>query len=356
MNRSYFNWIILLAASCVVLVAIFMGGEAVSSPKTAQKPLTARPMSPFKSYIAAVGIVEASSGNIFVGSPINRVVDKVDVKVGDKVKAGEVLFRLESKDLEADLLTKCINYKNAAANLQKLESLPRKEDVAISEAQLKEAQVRLMQAKSQYDSVNGLELSGAMSREEVDKRKFAFQEAEAKRQQAEADLNKTKSGAWKPDLEMAKLQVEQAKAEVQRAEADLARTVIRAPSDAQVLQIKIHAGEYPPSDPSRVPPMILGNTDEMHLRVSINQFDASFYSTKAPTVAFLQGNAKTPFHLTFVQLEPYFVTKQNLTNDITEKVDTRVLQAIYCFEEGEQRVYVGQQMDVFIETDYVTPE
>lgn len=356
MNRSYFNWIILLAAACIVLVALFMGTESNTLPKSTQKPLTSRPMSPFKSYISAVGIVEASSGNIFVGSPVNRVVDKVEVKVGDKVKAGEILFRLDSKDLEADLLTRCINYKNAVANLQKLESLPRIEDVAISEALLKEAQVKLNQAASQYKSVEGLQLSGAMSLEEVNRRRFAFEEAEAKKSQAQADLNKTKSGAWKPDLEMARLQVEQARAEVQRAEADLARTVIRAPSDAQVLQIKIHAGEYPPPDPSRIPPMILGNTDEMHLRVNINQFDASFYNSKAPTVAFLQGNAKTPFHLTFVQLEPYFVTKQNLTNDITEKVDTRVLQAIYCFEEGEQRVYVGQQMDVFIETDYVTAE
>jgi len=31
------------------------------------------------------------------------------------------------------------------------------------------------------------------------------------------------------------------------------------------------------------------------------------------------------------------------------RVDTRVLQVIYSFERGELPIYVGQQMDVFIE-------
>lgn len=97
--------------------------------------------------------------------------------------------------------------------------------------------------------------------------------------------------------------------------------------------------------------MILGNINPLHVRVSINQFDASYYRSTASAVAFLQGNALVQFPLHFVRIEPYFVTKQNLTNEIGEKVDTRVLQVIYCFDKEDQRIFVGQQMDVFIETD-----
>jgi hypothetical protein len=43
------------------------------------------------------------------------------------------------------------------------------------------------------------------------------------------------------------------------------------------------------------------------------------------------------------------VPKKSLTGDTTERVDTRVLQVLYRFNRGEQPVYVGQQMDVFIE-------
>ncbi len=306
-----------------------------------------RPVSPFKSYIAGVGIVEASSGNIFIGSPVNRVVDQVEVKTGEKVKTGQILFRLESRDLTADLQTRLIAYENALANLQKLEALPRPEDMIAAAAVLKSAEIELAQAKSQYSRVVGLQKSGAMSDEEVARRYFANQEAEAKFQKIHADFEKIKAGAWRPDLEIAKLQVQQANADIQHVKANMQRVTITSPIDATVLQIKIHEGEFPPSG---TPSMIIGNTDTMHLRVNINQFDASHFQPEAPAVAFLQGNAELKFLLHFVRLEPYFVTKQNLTNDIHEKVDTRVLQAIYSFKEGENRIFVGQQMDVFIET------
>lgn len=351
MNRGYFKWIVLLALLCVVIVALFLWTKKDAGdfdPSTSAS--VPQPYAPFPLYISAVGIVEASSGNIYIGSPVNRVVDKVVVKVGQKVKEGDILFRLESNDLEADLAVRLIDYENAQANLKKLEALPRAEDVSVAVAQLNSAKAGLDQAKSQYERVEGLQNSGAMSQEEIARRKYALEEAQAKAQQVQADLDKTQAGAWLPDLQIARLQVMQSKALMQRIEADIARTVIRAPTAATVLQIKIHDGEFPPSDSSRAPAMILGSTDPLYLRVNINQFDASYYNPKARVVAFLQGNAHVEFPLHFVHLEPYFVAKQNLNNDIAEKVDTRVLQAIYCFEEGESRVFVGQQMDVFIQT------
>ena len=56
---------------------------------------------------------------------------------------------------------------------------------------------------------------------------------------------------------------------------------------------------------------------------------------------------ETPIH--FARFEPYVVPKRSLTGDTTERVDTRVLQVLYQFHPGDLPVYVGQQMDVFIE-------
>lgn len=353
MNRDYFKWIVATAIVCVGIVGLFMWREKIRKAVPIPRHSVPGQFSPFKSYISAVGIVEASTGNINIGSPVNRVVDKIEVKVGQKVKEGDVLFRLESHDLQADLAGRRADYENAEANLHKLLALPRKEDIDSANAQLKVASAALEEAKGQYQRVLGLS-KGALSDEEIRRRRFAFEQAEARFNEAQSRMEKTKSGAWAPDLEIAKLQVKQSLATLQRAEADLERTIIKAPTDATVLQIKIHEGEFPPSDSSR-PAMVIGNIDTMNLRVSINQYDASFFDAKAPAVAYVQGNSTISFPLHFVHLEPYFVAKQNLSNNITEKVDTRVLQAIYCFEEGESRVYVGQQMDVFIDTNF-TPK
>ncbi|MDP1880063.1 MAG: hypothetical protein Q8K60_03885 [Parachlamydiaceae bacterium] len=352
MNRGYFKWIILIAIGCVALIAYFMHQEKIRQAEPKHEKIGSWPNTPFKSYIAAVGIVESSSGNIHIGSPVNRIVDQIQVRVGNKIKTGDVLFTLEAHDLEADLFSREVEYENAVAQLKKLESLPREEDIAIADAQFKAAETEYELAKSQFERVDGLQNSGAMSQEQVNNKKYAFEIAGAKYEQAKADLTKAKLGAWGPDLEIAKLQVKQSQALVQRVQSDLERTIVRSPIDGTVLQIKIHEGEYPPTELSGTQAMIIGNTDPLHLRVSINQFDSSYYNPKAPAVAYVQGNSQVEFPLYFVHLEPYFVPKNNLSNSITEKVDTRVLQAIYCFEEGEERVYVGQQMDVFIEANF----
>ncbi|WP_195155573.1 HlyD family secretion protein [Candidatus Protochlamydia phocaeensis] len=309
-----------------------------------------RPTSPFKSYLSALGIVEPSSESIFIGTPVNRVVDKVYVQVGQKVKKGEILLRLEDSDLEADFNSRLVAYKIALARLKRLEGLPRPEDISAAEASLKESELGLEQARSQYERVQGLQDTRALSQEEIARRLFNYQQAEAKWLQAKANFDKIKAGTWKPDLEIAYLEAQQAKASIERVKADIERTIIRAPIDGTILQVKIHQGEFPPADTARSPIMVMGNIDEMHLKTSINQFEISNFRPDAQAVAFSQGDARIEYPLEFVRLEPYLTSKQNITNDILEKVDTRVLHVIYRFKKDAKNIFVGQQMDVYIDT------
>jgi hypothetical protein len=50
-----------------------------------------------------------------------------------------------------------------------------------------------------------------------------------------------------------------------------------------------------------------------------------------------------------VRVEPYVVPKQSLTGDNRERVDTRVLQVVYAVEGESPDLFVGQQVDVFID-------
>ena len=69
-------------------------------------------------------------------------------------------------------------------------------------------------------------------------------------------------------------------------------------------------------------------------------FAWSFYS---------QGSREQAVPLEFVRIEPYILPKKSLSGESTERVDTRVLQVIFRFQSPGFPVYVGQQMDVFIE-------
>lgn len=352
MNRHYFLWILFIALLSVLLI-FYSLWESAKPPNFPETSSIHHPLVPFKSYISGAGIVEASSDNISIGTPVNRIVEKVLVNIGQQVKKGDILFILEHQDLQAELAARKVDEDIAKAKLQKIEALPRREDLAAAEAALRNAQVELNQAQNQYEMVQGLQDSRALSQQEINRRRFSYEQAQARWQESQSHLMKIQAGTWKPDLTIASLEVQQAKASFDRVLAEIARTVIRSPIDGKVLQINIHEGESSATvEASSRPLMIVGNTEEIYLKVSINQFDAPYFHSEAQAVAFLRGNPRIEFPLEFVRLVPYLVNKQNLTNEITDRVDTRVLQVIYLIKNQDHHIFVGQQMDVFIEAEF----
>jgi hypothetical protein len=95
--------------------------------------------------------------------------------------------------------------------------------------------------------------------------------------------------------------------------------------------------------------MLLGNVSNLHVRVDIDEHDIPRFSLNAPARAIIKGHPELSFPLKFVRVDPYVVPKKSLTGMNTERVDTRVLQVIYTFEPGSMPVFVGQQVEVFLE-------
>jgi hypothetical protein len=66
--------------------------------------------------------------------------------------------------------------------------------------------------------------------------------------------------------------------------------------------------------------------------------------------AYIKGRRDVEIPLRFVRIEPYVVPKRSLAGESSEHVDTRVLQIIYHFDRPTGAgIYVGQQMDVFLD-------
>ena len=96
--------------------------------------------------------------------------------------------------------------------------------------------------------------------------------------------------------------------------------------------------------------MVLGATNEkLHVRVDINENDIPRFRPGTAAVASPRGNPRLTYPMQFERVEPYVIPKKSLTGDNTERVDTRVLQVIYAVNVSEMPLYVGQQVDVFIE-------
>jgi multidrug efflux pump subunit AcrA (membrane-fusion protein) len=323
--------------------------RAGARPVPAASPVAQPARAPFESYVAGAGIIEASTENVAIGTPVGQVVTEVYVKGGDKVKAGDPLFKLRDDVARADLAFRRAALEAAKAKLDRLLKLPRPEDLPPAEAKVVEAEASLADVRNQLRLYESVADKRAVSQDELDRRRFAVKVAEARLAEAKAQLGLLKAGSWKADTAIAQADVASAEAGVLQARADVDQRLVRAPMDAEVLQVKIRVGEYAQAGPLATPLMLLGDVDTLYVRVDVDENDAWRVRKEAAAMAFVRGNADLKTPLVFVRVEPYVVPKRSLTGDSTERVDTRVLQVIYSFAKGRLPVYVGQQMDVFIE-------
>jgi HlyD family secretion protein len=337
MVRKYLLPLLAVVGVAFAIWTVVLGRRPVPVAAPVAPPTPA----PFASYVSGSGIIESSTHNIAVGTHVSGVVTAIFVTVGDTVTAGEPLFTLDDRALQA--------LRTQQAQLYKLVRQPRPEEVPQEEANVKAAEAALGDARQQLTLAESLQDKRAMSVEEIAKRRWAVQTHEAKLAQARAQLTLLKAGAWKPDLDIAKTQVAAAEAQVKQTETDLERMTVRALVSGQILQVNIRLGEFAQAGVLGTPLMVLGNVEPLHVRVDIDEHEAWRVRPAAPAVAFVRGNRDLQTPVQFVRFEPYVVPKKSLTGDTTERVDTRVLQVLYRFNRGDLPVYVGQQMDVCIE-------
>jgi HlyD family secretion protein len=337
------------------LFAVWMVLHA-AKPVPPSKPIAEPPHPPYTYKISGSGIVEASTRNIAIGTPISGVVAKLLVKVSQRVKAGDPLFVLDDRKERAALAVREKVLAEAKARLARLLEAPRKEELPLARERVKEAEANLQDLRYQLQIAENVTDRRAISLEDLNRRRFAVQAGEARLALARANLRLLEAGAWSADIEVAKAEISRAEAEAQAARVEIDRLLIRAPADGNILQINIRPGEFGQGGVLPQPLMLLGDLNRLHVRVDIDENDAWRFHPSGKAVAFIRGNPKLKTELTFEYIEPYVVPKRSLTGDSTERVDTRVMQVIYSFPRTALNVYPGQLMDVYIEDKTRQPQ
>lgn len=305
MIRKYFIPILAVIGALFGLMTVYWSQQAVPIPPILFPP----PESPYRYAIAASGIIEASSQNISIGTPFNEIIEEIFIREGDVVKKGEPLFRLNTQIFEAQLAT-------AKANLEL-------------------ASVDLQDKQKQYSFYQRLKDTKAVSEQVYQQAYYAVVEAEEN--------------------------IKVAQANVEIAATNIARSTVRAPIEGEILQLNIHIGEIAPIIPfissqstwktaANGSLLLMGRVQPMQVRIDIDEEDAWRFERGASATAFVRGNSRIHFPLEFVGLEPYILPKSSFTGATNERVDTRVLQALYQFNKQDLPVYCGQILDIFIDS------
>jgi HlyD family secretion protein len=258
------------------------------------------PKSSYTQSIAGIGVVEPKSELISIGVELSGVVREVNVKVGDSVKKGDVLFALDQRDINGQ--------------------------IAIIERTLAVARVKAQDDSAQFAIVSGVKDKRAVAQDDFNKRKFG------------------------KDIALAR--VEEIGAQLSQALITKDRLTIKAPISGQILEMNVRPGEFASTGALSTALIRMGDVSQLHVRVEIDEENANLVHPENAAKGMRRGVTDDTIPLTFVRFEPYVQPKQNLAVS-GQRVDTRVLKIIYALPEGVQSLFVGQQMDVFIDTNMV---
>lgn len=291
-----------------IIYSLTYGNVKPAEPQQIALP----PSSPFRNTISGLGVAESSCTNVNVMSQDSGLLAKLLVNEGDIVKAGDVLFQLDDKMAIANLSIKERNVEVAKTNLDL-------------------AKVALEDQEDQLKRLQKLLPSSAVSLDKVIRKTYAVKQASAQVANAQATL-------------------ESAIAAKDQARVALEQLYVKAPIDGSILKIYFRAGEYLNLNNVSTGVILMKCIGDLNLRVQIDENDLWRFTNDLSAKAFLRSNKEVNYPLTFVRVEPYVQPKTQLNGDSTERVDSRVLEVIYKIEPSKHNLFVGQLLDVFIET------
>jgi multidrug resistance efflux pump len=331
--------------------ATFATWTAYSAPqKVPAPPPVEPPRAPYETTVGGAAILEpAAERTTALGTPFAGLVLEVFHGPGERVTKGEALFRLDDRPLLAERVVLEARRGAAQAKLDRLLALPRKEDIPPAEARVEAARAAIGDRKEALDRLERASraASGAIPAEDLERARWAVTLAEKALATSEADLVRVKEPAWAPDVAEARAAVAEAAAAIEENLRNSERAIVRAPFDGTVLERNVLPGEY--ATAGRDALMLFGDLSSLRVRVDVDEESAPLVRANSKAVAVVRGFPEKPIALEFVRVEPWVRPKKSLTGATSERVDTRVLQVIFRLGPSDVPVYVGQQVDVFME-------
>ena len=307
--------------------------------------------------IGALGAVEPADREVAVATRFPGVVTEVRVTDGDRVKAGDVLFIIDTALPAVTVVQRQRDLNIAEARLAQIlqRAAVLAADVAIARGVAVSAEADLDEANDLVRIAGRLQSGSSITEREMVRRRNLLRVAEgrvaevkARLARAEAEFALVDPLNNGPSFRIEEATVAQAKASLAFAEAELDQRTVRAPSDGTVLAVNIRPGEFATAGAS-TPPILLGRLDPLHVRVDIDEADIPRFAAGAAAVGLPRGAPDRRITLRYVRAEPLVKPKRTLSGLSSDRVDTRVLQVVYSVNPPVDGLRPGQVIDVFIE-------
>ncbi|WP_350431956.1 biotin/lipoyl-binding protein [Shewanella sp. H8] len=191
------------------------------------------------------GQIEAREYNI--SSKVSGRIEQVLVRKGDQVDVGDILFAINSPELNAKLMQAQGNLDAATAMQQQANNGERQQQIMAVKDQWLKAKAATELSDKTYLRIDNLFNEGVVARQKRDEAYTQWQAAKYTEQAAYAKYQMTQEGARVETKAAAAGKTRMAEGVVNEVNAILADSQMRSPKKAEVSEVLLHGGELAPS-------------------------------------------------------------------------------------------------------------
>ncbi|MGE5417247.1 MAG: HlyD family secretion protein, partial [Acidobacteriota bacterium] len=218
-----------------------------------------------------------ASGKVFTSqkeviySQVTGTVKKVNVKLGDSVKPGQVLMELDIPDAQQRLYQAKSSLAVAESALIKAKATGKSLDLIEAESAFRLAESNYRLAKDGLDRTRLLYKEGAVSRAEMDSTQADFNYKQDQYDKARASLKAARASA-DISLQAIEASYEGAKASLALVQRQTAQSGISAAIAGKVMSIGVENGDLVNMNTSLI---TVGNVDDLQVKADVTEADAA---------------------------------------------------------------------------------
>lgn len=303
------------AAAAALLLALGSRGDA-AAPARAETALAARRT--LRSQVQATGLVRARTGaEVKVGARISGRVERLFANVGDRVKRGDPIARLDARDLRARLARAEADLAAARAQAALVRRGARDEEIAEARAALAQAEAEARLATAQEARTRALVAKEFVGREEADRAQRDLEVARAKAESARSRLALVEHRALPEDVALANARVLQAGAARDEAAALLSYATIAAPIDGVIAQVTTQEGETVSAGLNAPTFVTLIDLDRLEVAAYVDEVDVGRVRPGQKATFTVDAFPDAEFSGAITAVYPRAVIQSNVVNYIT---------------------------------------
>ena len=319
----------LVPASMCVMAPAFADNEASRS----------------KIVAAAPGRIEGSSDMISIGASVTGTVERVEVRQGDHVYAGQPLVRILCDDQKARFAQRVAERQATDAYYRKLVNGARKEEREIAQDELTLSEARLAEAQARLNRSTALTQTNSVSVSVRDVDDRDARVARAQREVAQMRVALIQAGTREEELAEAKARDAAAGQAIDVAKAELEKCEVKSPVTGVVLRKNVSEGElvslfYPK------PLMIVSETQSYRIRAEVDENDVANIKLgqSADVIVFAKNQLRLRGKVS--RIAPVMGRRQILTTDPADKSDRDVIEVFIALESKPDNVPIGLRVSV----------